>query len=47
METEQLDAAVAAALEIIGHTDTLILVTADHSHAMTFAGYNKRGHDIL
>ncbi|KAF4518935.1 hypothetical protein B566_EDAN006774, partial [Ephemera danica] len=47
METEQLDAAVAAALEITGHTDTLILVTADHSHAMTFAGYNKRGHDIL
>ncbi|KAF4528178.1 hypothetical protein B566_EDAN016821 [Ephemera danica] len=47
METEQLDAAVTAALDITGHTDTLLLVTADHSHAMTFTGYNKRGHDIL
>lgn len=27
--------------------ETLIIVTADHSHTMTMSGYSKRGEDIL
>ncbi|XP_063704170.1 alkaline phosphatase 4-like, partial [Culicoides brevitarsis] len=41
-----LDRAVEAALNKVGD-DTLILVTADHSHSVTFNGYPERGNDIL
>lgn len=44
-ETVALEQAVDAALKLTGN-DTLILVTADHSHAMTFNGYPSRGNDI-
>ena len=40
------DAAVGAAAEKAGD-DTLILVTADHSHVFTIAGYPARGNPIL
>ncbi|MBN8429713.1 alkaline phosphatase [Microbulbifer salipaludis] len=39
--------AVKTATETVNLDDTLILVTADHSHVMTIAGYATRGNPIL
>lgn len=46
-ETIAMADAIEAALQHTDASDTLIVVTADHSHTMTFAGYPKRGNDIL
>ncbi|KAL8583355.1 hypothetical protein ACOMHN_035337 [Nucella lapillus] len=46
-ETVALDKAVATALDMTDNKDTLILVTADHSHPFNAVGYPKRGNDIL
>lgn len=42
-----LEQAVKAAVENTDPSETLILVTADHGHVFTIAGYPKRGNPIL
>jgi len=39
--------AVKTALDKVNLEETLIIVTADHSHVFTIAGYPTRGNDIL
>ena len=46
-DTDAFDQAVAVALEMTSREDTLIIVTADHSHTLTIAGYPRRNNPIL
>ena len=46
-ETEEFAEAVKTATEMTDEEDTLIVVTADHSHTFTLSGYSTRGEDIL
>ncbi|XP_014669390.1 PREDICTED: alkaline phosphatase-like [Priapulus caudatus] len=46
-EVVVLDAAVKVAIDMTDSKDTLIVVTADHSHSMTTAGYPVRGNPIF
>ncbi|MDA7746767.1 alkaline phosphatase [Psychromonas sp.] len=46
-DTIELSNAVKMAESLTSDTDTLIIVTADHGHVFTIAGYPKRGNPIL
>ncbi|MHB8911724.1 MAG: alkaline phosphatase [Lysobacter sp.] len=46
-DTIAMSDAVKAASELTSADDTLILVTADHSHTLSFVGYPVRGNPIL
>lgn len=46
-DTEEFAKAVQAAVDKVDLNETLIIVTADHSHVFTLAGYPQRGNPIL
>ncbi len=46
-ETIEFSRAVRAILERTDSRETLVVVTADHGHVFTIAGYPTRGNDIL
>ncbi|XP_049873699.1 membrane-bound alkaline phosphatase-like isoform X2 [Pectinophora gossypiella] len=46
-ETVEYAKAIKKAESITNEQDTLIVVSADHAHTMTVAGYPSRGNDIL
>lgn len=45
-ETAEFDKAIKYAREQTSQQDTLIVVTSDHSHTMSMAGYSSRKNDI-
>jgi alkaline phosphatase len=47
LETQAFAEAVSIALDKVDLEETLILVTADHSHVFTIGGYPTRGNPIL
>ncbi|MBB5747153.1 alkaline phosphatase [Brevundimonas variabilis] len=46
-ETVELNRAVRTALDAVDLSDTLVVVTADHSHNLSIVGYPRRGNPIL
>ncbi len=47
LETQEFAKAVATALDKVDLSETLVLVTADHSHTLSLGGYTTRGNPIL
>ena len=45
-ETVSLDSAVERAMTLVNTDDTLVIVTADHSHPLSIASYATRGNPI-
>ncbi|XP_005176706.3 membrane-bound alkaline phosphatase [Musca domestica] len=46
-ETKEFSQAIALARQMTSEEDTLIVVTSDHSHTFSVAGYQDRGTDIF
>lgn len=46
-ETAEFSKAVQAAIDLSKEEDTLIIVTSDHAHTLSYSGYADRGNDIL
>jgi alkaline phosphatase len=46
-DTIAFNEAIQTAIDMTNRSDTLIVVTADHSHTMTINGYPERGNPIL
>lgn len=46
-ETVEFSKAIDRAIQLTNREDTLIIVTSDHAHCMSLAGYSFRGTDIL
>ncbi|ERL84010.1 hypothetical protein D910_01329 [Dendroctonus ponderosae] len=46
-ETAEFSKAVQKALSLTNQQDTLIVVTSDHAHTMSYAGYAARGSDVF
>lgn len=46
-ELVEFNKAISRALEMVDLEETIVIVTADHSHVFTYAGYPHRGNDIF
>nr|XP_971418.1 PREDICTED: membrane-bound alkaline phosphatase [Tribolium castaneum] len=46
-ETIEFSKAVQAAVDLTDESETLIVVTSDHAHTMSYSGYAHRGNDVL
>src|SRR6202007_3001044 len=46
-DTIAFDDAIKRALTLVDLKNTLVVVTADHDHTMTFNGYSHKGNPIL
>lgn len=46
-EAVEFDRAIGRADELISESDTLTVVTADHSHVFAFGGHSARGNSVL